>query len=313
MPYRSAHRGIHIRLALTALVAAVALVAAACSSGSSAKPLSGISAPSKDDKIAGEVPKDIASKGTLTVATDAEYAPMEFVAADNTTIEGADIDIAAAVGDVLGLKFKFVNATFAGLIPGLTSGKYDVSWSSFFDNTDRQKVVDMVDYFQAGSGMFTKSSNSQTYTSLDPFCGQSVSAEDGTTELDDANTAAKKCASEGKPSMNVLHHRTQNEVNLDVLSGRAVAGLADSEVAQYQAKVTNGKVRFAGEYAPPVLYGIAVPRPSGAAKGSGPLTKAIVDALQKLFQDGTYKKILDKWGVADGSIDTITINAAANG
>jgi len=299
-------------LALTALVAAVALVAAACSSGSSAKPLSGISAPSKDDKIAGEVPKDIASKGTLTVATDPSYAPMEFVATDNKTIEGADVDIGTAVGDVLGLKFTFVKATFSGIIPGLTSGKYDVSWSSFFDTTERQKVVDMVDYFQAGSGMFTKSGNSQTYTSLDQFCGQSVSAEDGTTEFDDATAASKKCVSEGKQAINVLHHASQNEVNLDVVSGRAVAGLSDSEVAQYQAKVTNGKVRFAGNYAPPVLYGIAVPRPSGAAAGSGAFTKAIVDALQKLFQDGTYKKILDKWGIASGALTAPGVNQATS-
>jgi polar amino acid transport system substrate-binding protein len=29
--------------------------------------------------------------------------------------------------------------------------------------------------------------------------------------------------------------------------------------------------------------------------------------------DGSYEAILDSWGVADGGVDEITINAAANG
>jgi polar amino acid transport system substrate-binding protein len=53
-------------------------------------------------------------------------------------------------------------------------------------------------------------------------------------------------------------------------------------------------------------YGIVV------AKGSD-LTKAVQAALQSMVDDGSYGKILDAWGVADGGIKTITINAAANG
>jgi polar amino acid transport system substrate-binding protein len=35
--------------------------------------------------------------------------------------------------------------------------------------------------------------------------------------------------------------------------------------------------------------------------------------VQALIDDGTYKKILDKWGVADGSVTTADINAASKG
>lgn len=266
----------------------------------------------KDATIAAEVPADMASKGTLTIATDASYPPMEFFATDNKTLIGADIDLGQAVGDVLGLKFNFVNATFDGIIPGLQSGKYDIGWSSFFDNTDRQKLVDMVDYFQAGSGIFVASSDTQTYTSLDAFCGQSVAAESGTTELDDANAASKTCQTEGKQPIKVLSFSSQNGVNLAVTSGRAVAGLADTEVALYQTVVTDGALRYAGDYAAPVLYGIAVPRPDGAAAGSGPMTKPIQDALQKLFTDGVYMQILHKWGIEKGAITAPTVNAATS-
>jgi polar amino acid transport system substrate-binding protein len=294
-----------IRLALPAVTLAVATLAVACGGGGTDKPLSGVTAPKKDDKIAAEVPKDIASKGTLTVASDASYPPMEFFAPDNKTVIGADADIGTAVGDVLGLQFNFVNASFSGIIAGLTSGKYDVGWSSFFDTKEREQQVDMVDYFQAGSGIFTKSSDTTTYTSLDQFCGKSVAAETGTTELDDAKAASQKCQQEGKGAINALSFGDQNGVNLAVISGRAAAGLADTEVALYQTKQTGGKLRFAGEYASAVLYGIAVPKGNGMAK-------AIKDALQKLYDDGTYKSILAKWGIQKGALQAPGIDGATS-
>jgi polar amino acid transport system substrate-binding protein len=295
---------LRIRLAAPAVAVAISMLAVACGGGGGNKALSGISAPSKDDKIAAEVPKDMASKGTLTVASDASYPPMEFFAPDNKTIIGADVDIGTAIGDVLGLKFNFVNATFGGIITGLKAGKYDIGMSSFFDTKEREASVDMVDYFQAGSAIFVKSSDTNNYTSLDQFCGKAVAAESGTTELDDAKAASKTCQTEGKAPINALSFGDQNGVNLAVISGRAVAGLADTEVAQYQTTQTGGKLRFAGNYAAAVLYGIAVPK--------GGLATAIKDALQKLYSDGTFKKILDKYGIASGILQAPGINGATS-
>ncbi len=296
------------RLVVLPVLAGILLIASACGGGSSTKTASG----KKDATIAAEVPASIRSKGSVTVASDASYAPMEFFAADNKTIDGADVDLGTAIGDVLGIKFNFVNATFDTIIPGLQSGKFDIGVSSFFDTKERQAKVDMVDYFQAGSAIFVATSTTQSYTSLDQLCGQAVAAESGTTQLDDIKAASKTCQSEGKAAIKALSFGDQNGVNLAVTSGRALAGLADSEVAAYQTKVTNGKLRFAGEYASPVLYGMAIPRPTGSAPGSGPMTKAISDALTKLVGDGTYQKILTKWGIQAGALSTITINGATS-
>ena len=230
---------------------------------------------------------------------------MEYFAPDNKTVIGADVDIGHAIGAVLGLKFNFVNASFDGIIPGLKSGKYDIGISSFFDTKEREAIVDMVDYFQAGSAIFVKSTDTNNYTSLDQFCGKAVAAESGTTELDDAKTASRTCQSEGKQLINALSFNDQNGVNLAVISGRAAAGLADTEVAQYQTRQTNGQLRFAGNYAAAVLYGMAVP------KGNGTAT-AMKDALQKLYSDGTFKKILDKYGIGSGILSAPGINGATS-
>ncbi len=69
-------------------------------------------------KVAAEVPAAVKAKGTLTVAADATYAPNEFIASNGKTVIGMDADLAKALGTVMGLKVKVVNATFDSDHPG---------------------------------------------------------------------------------------------------------------------------------------------------------------------------------------------------
>ena len=45
-------------------------------------------------------------------------------------------------------------------------------------------------------------------------------------------------------------------------------------------------------------------------KGDADTAKAVQAAMQKLMDDGTYKKILDTWGVSSGAVDKAEINPA---
>ena len=100
------------------------------------------------------VPAAVKAKGTVLVAADASYAPNEFIASDGHTVIGMDADLAKAIFPLLGLKVNVVNVTFDAIIPGLSSGKYDVGMSSFTDTKAREKVVNFVDYFEAGTSFF---------------------------------------------------------------------------------------------------------------------------------------------------------------
>ena len=108
--------------------------------------------------IAAQVPAPIKSKGTLNVATEAQYAPNEFIAPDGHTIIGMDADLMRALGEVMGLKVNLINANFETIIPGLSAGRYDIGASSFTDTKEREKVVDFVDYFSAGISFYAKTS-----------------------------------------------------------------------------------------------------------------------------------------------------------
>src|ERR1700733_5555532 len=104
------------RRAAIALLLPAALLAACggSSGGSTASP--GVAAPATQATIAAEVPSAIKAAAPIQIATDASYAPNEFVDL-NGNIVGWDIDLAKDVCKVLGLACTINNATFPDIIP----------------------------------------------------------------------------------------------------------------------------------------------------------------------------------------------------
>jgi polar amino acid transport system substrate-binding protein len=252
--------------------------------------------------IASQVPASIKSAGTLTVAADATYAPNEFIAPDGHTVIGMDADLAKALGQVMGLKVAMQNATFDTIIPGLASGKYSLGMSSFTDTKARQATVDFVTYLVAGTSFYIKSGG-PAVTSLADLCGKTVAVEKGTTQQSDAQGQSTKCTSAGKPAVTLQVYNDQNAVNLALSSGRAVVAMADSPVAAYQVKLSNGTFKLSGSPYGSAPYGIAIPKNNGMAK-------PVLAALKHLMANGTYIKILTKWGVEQGAITNPQINGA---
>jgi len=307
----------HLAAALVALLTAAVIVGCGSSNSSSstttssspAAPSSTSSTPAASSggnpTVTALVPAALKSKGTLTVAADASYAPNEFIASDGHTVIGMDADLMKAIATAMGLKIKIVNATFDSIIPGLASGKYDVGASSFTDTKEREKTVDFVDYLTAGESFYTKASGGTDISTIADLCGHTVAVERGTTEQADANTQSKKCKAAGKPAVTVLPFADQNGANLALVSGRAQLGFADSPPAEYQVKKSNGQFKLVGQSYANAPYGLAVPK-------NGGLAKPIQAAILALMKDGQYKAILTHWGVQAGAIPAsqVKINGA---
>jgi len=250
------------------------------------------------------LPAKYKDKGVLTVASDASYAPMEFIGKDGKTIVGADVDLGHAIGKVLGVKFKFVNASFDSIIPGLQAGKYDLSMSAFSDTKKREKVVDFVTYLVAGTSFYVRANSGAKIKGLDDLCGKTAAIEKGTIQVDDANAQSKKCTAAGKSAVTVSVFPDQNGANLAIASGRAQVGMADSPVAAWIVKESHGQFKLTGKAYNNVPYGIVVPKNSG-------LAKPIQAAVEHLIKNGEYAKILNKWGISQGALKTSKINVAA--
>ena len=256
---------------------------------------------STDQKIASQVPSAIASKGTLTAASDATYAPMEFIASDGNTVIGADTDLAKALGQVMGVQIQMQNAGFDSILPGLSAGKFDLGISSFTITKEREQQVDFVSYLTAGESFFVKAAGGPNVQTLADLCGHTVAAERGTVEASGASQQDAKCKSAGNPGVNVTVYPDENGVNLALSSGRADVGFADSPPAAYAVARSNGQFKLSGKSFGDAPYGFAIPKGNGMAK-------PLADAVNKIMGDGTYKKILDYWRIDQGSITKSEVN-----
>jgi polar amino acid transport system substrate-binding protein len=283
-----------------------ALVLSGCSSKSEQSsgpttPTAAVNA-QKVDAIASTVPEAIKSSGKLIVGVNIPYTPNEFKDPSGKIV-GFDVDLMNAIAATLGLKAEFREADFAKIIPSIQGETFNVGMSSFTDTKEREQSVDFVTYFSAGSLWARKAG-----AGIDPenACGKKVAVQATTTqETDELPARSKKCTDAGKPAIDIIKFDGQDAATNAVVLGQADAMSADSPVTLYAIKQSNGKLEAAGEIFDSAPYGWPV------KKGS-PLAQSLLQALQHLIDDGTYKTIATNWGVEKGMIDKPVINGATS-
>lgn len=285
------------KISAFALLAVAALTLSACSSAKT---------PSANTSTAGTslasmVPSDVSSDGVLTFGSDGTYPPNEFVGTDGKTMQGMDIDLGNAIAAKLGLKAAFVNAPFDSIIPAIQSGKYEAGISSFTDNKDREKVLDFVTYYSAGTSWAAKTGATIT---PDTACGKNIAVQKGTVQVDDITARSKTCTGAGKAAIKINQYQSQQDATASVVSGKNEAMLADSPVTGYAVKTSGNQLVVVGTAYDTAPYGIALP------KAKGDFAKAVQGAINAIIADGSYKTILDKYGAADGGVTAAVINGA---
>ncbi|MEU3403540.1 ABC transporter substrate-binding protein [Streptomyces sp. NPDC006670] len=296
--------------AVGAIAVAGALILTGCGDQTD-KSSSGSGTADKSAPLFSKLPKKIQDAGVIKVGSDTAYAPMEFV--DNGKIVGVDPDIAEALGKQLGVKLQFTSGTFDGLITSLETGRQDVAMSSMTDNKRRQdgldekgqkigKGVDFVDYMSSGVSLLVKKGNPDNIKSLDDLCGKTVAVQRGTVYEDTFKAQAEKC---GDKKLTIEAFDTDAEAQTRVKAGGAVADLNDFPVTSYIAKTSGGGNDFevGGQQSDVGLFGIAV------SKDNTQLRDALKEAVDAIIKDGSYAKVMEKWNVKDGAVQSATINA----
>jgi polar amino acid transport system substrate-binding protein len=181
----------------------------------------------------------------------------------------------------------------------VTSGKYNIGVSSFTINADREKQVTMVSYFNAGTQWAAKSGTTIT---PDTACGKKIAVQTGTVQVDDLTARSTKCTSGGQAKITIDQYQAQSDATAAVVSGKDEAMLADSPVCAYAVKQTSGQLALVGDIYDSAPYGYVLP------KDQTDFGSAIASAVQALITDGTYRTILDKWGVTGGAITSPAVN-----
>jgi polar amino acid transport system substrate-binding protein len=306
------HRQLRVRTILTALAVA-ALVAGPLATSSSASPNSAAVASgstaatatalvSKVDAAARALlPASIRSSGTVTVASSIGFAPFEIYEANNKTPEGLDIDLIHAIEPVLGVKFDISDVRYPNIVPSLQSGRYELGWSAFGEYPAAEQVVDFVTYMSDSTGDVLVAADSKITKATD-LCGKSAGMVTGEPSNQFAPIDAA-CKTAGKPNVSVKMFEKTADIVLALESGQLYARLSDSANGGYIAKTSAGKVKLVTGILPPVKSYTGVIM----LKDQKQLELAIQAALEVVVKDGTYTKILAKWGASSDAVSSITL------
>ncbi len=258
----------------------------------------------KVESIANTVPEAIKSSGKLIVGVNIPYAPNEYKDPSTGKVVGFDVDLMNAIAQTLGLTVDYrEESDFSKIIPAIQAGTYNVGMSSFTDSKQREQQVDFVTYFSAGS-LWAQRAGGQ----IDPTnaCGKKVAVESTTVQdTEELPAKTKACTDAGKPPIDVVKFDNQDQAANAVVVGQADAKSADSPVTLWAINQAGGKLVQAGEVFDSAPYGWPV------KKGS-PLAQSLLQALQHLIDNGTYKQIASSWGVQAGMIDKPVINGATS-
>ena len=258
-----------------------------------------------EEALASRLPAKIKAAGLITIGSDTAYAPWEFLSEkDGQTPEGIDVDIANAIGKKLGVKIDFQTSAFEAILPALGT-KFDIGVSAFSVTTERMKAVNFVSYADTGSMWAVKAGNPTKFDPADP-CGRKVAIQSGSYHERAVNQENERCKTEGKAAIEILPFSKQPEALTRVAAGGADATVSGEAGIGYAVKQSRG----AFDTLKPTTGPLAKHGPNGiaVAKSDMELTQLIADTINSLIADGTYKSLLDTWGVGSVIVEKALVN-----
>lgn len=233
------------------------------------------------------LPASITSTGTITYCSAVSLPPMEFFNAKQQP-EGVDIDLGNLLAARLGVKAKFINMPFAGLIPALLAGHCDAILSQLFIKPPRLKVIDEIPYMNSQEGFILKAGAAKISgpAALSGLKAATVTGTTATNLMQKSNIGLSKA---GKPPINIVMFPENTPALQQVQYGQVAAYGVAYETALYYSDLEPTVFESGSPPYFKILTGIGVAKTSPGLKG------ALTVALNGLMRDGTYSKVFSKW------------------
>ena len=298
---------------LMALCGTLAIYGCGSSSSSSSQSAASSAAQSpSSSRLFKLLPASIRQSKVIRVASNAPFPPFEmFTGAGSTQFTGLDYDLGQAIGNVLGVKVTFTQSAFDGMIPALQAGKYDMIMAALTTTSEREKIVSFVDYAKTGTGILVAKGNPHDIKSINDLCGRTVATQSGASQVQYLASQQSACTAKGKPRITVLALPQFSDSQLAVTSGKAVAVVEDESSLLYAARTINQGNSFQVVSLPsnPAGYAASV---TGVAmlKNNTTLINAVEKAVQQVIDNGTYKKLLAKYGLTTLAIPHATVSSS---
>jgi polar amino acid transport system substrate-binding protein/arginine/ornithine transport system substrate-binding protein len=224
---------------------------------------------------------------TLDICVEGAYPPFSQVA-DDGTLEGFDIDIANALCAEMGVTCAMVQTEWDAIIPSLEEGKCDAIIASMSITEERKQRVEFTKrYYQTPARFVAREGVAWEATDAG-MAGKTVCVQRGTIH---------QAFMEGEfPGATLSLYPTQEEVYLDLVSGRCDAGMADSIAILdgfLNTDAGKGFAFFGPDFSIPKYHG------DGAGIAVRKTDTALRDrfnaAIQAIRASGAYAKISEKY------------------
>lgn len=239
-----------------------------------------------------QAPASIKSAGTIAFCSDITYPPEESYKAGTTTPEGSDIDIGNYIAKKMGVKARFDNTGFDGIIAALLAKKCDAIISGMNDTPERRKQVAFVDYLKVGQSFMVKAGNPAHISGIPSLAGKSASVETGTTNKDYLDAQSKLLKNQGKKPINVVTFPKDTDAANALKTGKVDAYFGDAPVVAYYIQQNPKSFTIGGNPVNPIPIGIAI------RKSDTELQAAVKKAIDMIYADGTMDKILKRWNMS---------------
>jgi len=236
----------------------------------------------------------------IKVATDATLVPMSFMN-DQNQIDGFDRALMEAIAKEAGIKLEMVNVEWAGLLGGLTTGKYDAAISSITILEERKKKMAFsVPYLKSGLSIVVRQETEGVAT-LENLQNKNmlVGAQRGTTAY---------FFLKDHPAINSLGYESYGHAVQDLIKGELDAVIGESTGTLYyknNEKPVFEKIKMVGEILTNEFYGIAV-HPDNPA-----LVQTLDRALKTLLSNGTVARLHEQWDLGQAAVIPVPGEAPA--
>ena len=252
----------------------------------------------KDAALAAKVPALIGKDGKLTIATTAGSIPLSFHATDDKTPIGSELDIAQLVADKLGLELDVQVTSWENWPLKTQSGDFEAVFSNVGVNKDRVKLFDFASYRAAYMGFEAKKSSTYDIKGADDISGLNISVGSGTNQEKILLAWNKELEGKGKAPATLQYYSSDADTILALSSGRT-----DLNIAPYPSTVYRENTRDDLKVVGKVNAGWPSETLVAATtlRGNG-LAPVISEALNSVIKDGSYGKVLERWGLSEEAL-----------
>ena len=257
-----------------------------------------------DAGAAAMVPREARARAVLVMGTNNLIPPMSYMDSSNRENIGLEPDLAREIASRIGMQLRIENVPFDALMIAMRAKRFDFVMASLNDSLERRRFIDAVDYLDGSDVLVVKGGNPLHIGRPADICGLSVGALTASEGERDFDNLSRACVKAGKPLIDIKRFKTPGATDLALLAGRVAATDQSAPRALYTVRMSNGRKEIV---------------PGGKVSGSkksiqlqkgSPLLPAFTRAMQGIVADGTYKRLLEKYGLAPLAVSNITVNDA---